>query len=353
MNFTTIQSEVGAQLRFDKSVAANATLIKRWINRAQQHMASRHDWSWLQKREIVQTKADKTQDSPASSSVAVSVGGTTVTGTSTNFAATDEGRFIQFEGSEDWYKITDVAGTTSLTIEAAYNGTTALSGADYTIRSFFYSLSSNVDRIVSVKQAQTPIQLGSMSPITLDRWVPFYSATGNPHLYACWGLDGEGGLSDAIVQASSGTTYKIDVVEVADEAGVTSPVLRASTYSGATSTGGGNWVIQFYPWASSAINMEVNFYRAIADLSDDSDTGVIPAKLRDTVLVEGALAYGKKYLNHDDATKQMNLFENMIEAAVIKDGQNRGAFTVLETIDSGPREPSLIQYPSQYPYAED
>ena len=330
MNFSTIQSEVAAQLRFDSSVTANSTLIKRWVNRAQQHMASRHDWSWLQKREIVQTKADKTQNSPASSSVAVDLAGTTVTGTSTNFATADVGRYIQFpSASDDWYKISGFTSTTSITIESAFTGATALSAANYTIRSFYYSLSSSVDRVVSVKQARTPMQLASMSPITMDRYVPFYDATGtNPTNYACWGLDGLGTSGDVTVQVTntSGRLYQIVVQESTDAEGNIQPVIAAIPAESGTGTiGSGNWVIQFYPWPSAALNMEISYYAAPADLTDGSDTGIIPVKLRDTVLVEGALAYGKKYLNHEDSSKQMGLFEGMIEAAVVNDGQNRGA----------------------------
>lgn len=356
MNFLGMQQEVSAQLRFDMTVGANLTLIKRWINRAQQHMASRHDWSWLESREVVQTAPDKTQDSPASSTVSISAGGLVVTGVGTNFASTDVGRYIQFpDTSNDWYKITVRSSATSITIEAPFTGTTAISGADYLIRTFYYPLSSSVDRIVSVKQAESPWFLKSMSPIKVDRWLPFYTATSaQPALYACWGQDTT--PSNDIIVSASGNQYIIGVTEVADEQGVTQPVLTAQLNTAGSTTTGVNanaWVMQFYPWPTVAMNMEACYYRVPGDLSANTDTGVIPVKLRDTVLVEGAIAYGMKYLDRKNAKEQMDMFEAEIQAAIAKDGQNRGAFTVLEAVDHGPRQPSIIQYPAEYPYSDD
>ena len=309
MDFQAIQNEVGAQCRFDVAVAANLTLVKRWINRAQQYIAGCHDWSWLEEREIVQTAADKTQDSPASSSVAVTSGGTTVTGTATDFATTDIGRYIQFPSTnDDWYKITARASTTSITIEAGFTGTADITGANYKIRSFYYALSSSVDRVVSVKQARTPITLSAMNPITLDRWGPFYAETGtDPRLYACWAKD---------------------------------------------AANGGNWVIQFFPWPSVKINMEVRYYAVPADLSANGDTGRIPQKLRDSLLVETAIAFGWKYLNDDRFDRQWAVVKSLLEKAVNNDGQDRGMVTVLEQVDEGPSNTGIIHYPADYPLPE-
>ena len=307
MDFQAIQNEVGAQLRFDVSVAANLTLVKRWINRAQQYVCSRHDWSWLQSREIVKTVADKTQDSPASSSVDVSVGGTTVTGTGTDFATTDIGRYIQIEGSDDWFKITARTSTTEITIETGWTGTAAASSADYTIRTFYYSLSSSVDRIVSVRQNRSPRKLGAMSPIMVDRWSPFYTDTSDqPYLYSCWGQDSSN-----------------------------------------------NWVVQFYPWPTVAINMEVFYYKIASDLSGNTDVGPIPTKLRDTMLVDGAIAYGREYLNDSRFTTAWNRFDGEVQEAILKDGQNRGVLNVIESADDGVRENNIIHYPSSYPIVDE
>ena len=299
MDYLAMQNEVGSQTRFDVAVAANLTLVKRWINRAQQYVAAKHDWSWLQAREIVQTVIDKT-----AGTVAITAGGTTVTGTSTAFAAVDVGAYIQFSSSNDWYRIATRTSTTSLTIEAAYVGTSDLTAGTYTIRRFYYSLSTSVDRVVKVKQAVSRVALTGMSPITLDRWAPLSTTTGKPTAYACWALS-------------------------AAEAGV--------------------WVMQFYPWPDVAMNMEVDYYRIPANLSADTDVGLIPVKIRDTALVDGAIAYGYQYLNDPRYQAMWEKFEGQLERFWLQDGQNRGEFSVLEPVDSTTQDPDLIRYPAGYP----
>lgn len=64
--------------------------------------------------------------------VSVDAGGTTVTGVGTAFAAADVGKFIRFAGERLQYLVTARAGATEITIEA-YRGTTALSGAAYSL----------------------------------------------------------------------------------------------------------------------------------------------------------------------------------------------------------------------------
>jgi len=230
-----------------------------------------------------------------------------VTGTATDFATTDVGRYMQFATNNDWYKISARASTTSLTIEAGFTGTSNVSGVDYTIRSFWYPLSASVDRIVSVKQARSPRKLGSMSPITLDRWAPFHEETSDqPYLYACWSQDSSN-----------------------------------------------KWLMQFFPWPTVKLNMEVAYYKVATDLSANSDTGPMPQKLRDMLLVEGGIAFAYAYLNDSRYKDQWSRFNNAIDAAISKDGQNRGAFSRLEAIDEGPREETIITFPANYPNVRD
>ena len=146
--------EVASQLNLNGSQTKVKTIIKRWINLSQQEMFGVDDFPWTWDREVVQTVIDKT-----AGTVSINAGATGVTGVSTAFGSSDVGSFIQFSSTDDWYKITAVASATSLTIEKAYVGTTNLSAGTYTIRKFFYTLSANADRLLSGKQAVTPIKL--------------------------------------------------------------------------------------------------------------------------------------------------------------------------------------------------
>jgi len=303
MDFQAIQNEVGAQLRFDVSVAANLTLVKRWINRAQQYITAKHDWTWLQAREIVQTAVDKTQDSPASSSIAITSGLASVVGNGTNFATTDVGRYIQFpDENDDWYRITARASATGCTIESPFTGDTLTAG-DYTNRTFWYSLSSSVDKVLWVRQARSPRKLVAMDPITIDRWAPYYSETSNqPRAYSMFGLD-------------------------------------SSYYN----------VIQFYPWPSEVMNMEVFYIKSAADLSGNTDTGPMPQKLRDMLLVEGGIAFGREYLNDSRYTFSWNRFTQILDDAILADGMNAGVLRTLESIDQNVEDVGSIRYPSDFP----
>lgn len=315
MNFQGLQNEVGSQTRFDVSVSGNLTLVKRWINRAQQYIAGTHDWSWLQTREIIQTIADKT----AGTVTTLAVSGVSVVGSGTSWASADEGSYIQFSTSNDWYRILQVVSTTNLVIEVAYTQTTAISSgspATYIIRKFYYPFGSDVDRVLSVRQAITPVKLYPMPFISLSRWTPFHSVTGKPYLYATAGLD-------QILSGGSSDTINFN-----------------------------KWTIQFYPWPDGVYNMEVDFLRAMTDLSANGDSGSIPVKMRDTVLVDGAVAYGYQYLNDPRYTAMWQKFEQGIERMWIQDGQNRAAMQVIEAVDNTTQDPDLIRYPSGYPFID-
>src|SRR3990172_5678312 len=146
LSFSDITTETLARLRLDSN---STTLANGWVNQTIQDLHSRHDWFWTLDRAIVQTFVDK----PAGT-VSVSASGTSVNGSSTEFDSGDIGSFIQFQDSNDWYKITAVGSAESLTIEIGYNGTSGLSAGTYTIRKIFYTI-SNARKILSATQAQT------------------------------------------------------------------------------------------------------------------------------------------------------------------------------------------------------
>ena len=91
------QQEVAALCKMDLSDTAQLTLIKRWLNFAQEDINSRSSWPWLEGREVVQTVVEK-----SAGTISVSSSSTAVTGSGTSFASTDIGSFIQFAGANDW-----------------------------------------------------------------------------------------------------------------------------------------------------------------------------------------------------------------------------------------------------------
>ena len=55
MAFSTLQAELASMLRLDVSDPTHATLLKRWLNLADDDIHRRHDGPWAVDREIVQT----------------------------------------------------------------------------------------------------------------------------------------------------------------------------------------------------------------------------------------------------------------------------------------------------------
>lgn len=249
-DFDSVVSEIATNLRLDITVPAQLAVVQGWLNDTIEDIHGRHDWYWTLGRQVVQTVIDKT-----AGTVAVSASGTAVTGASTAFAAADVGKFIQFSGSNDWYKILTAPTATSLTIEAGYNGTSALTAATYTIRKTFYSLPS-AEKILSAKHAQLKQDLVCLNHKDFDTFLTFGDTTGKASSFCVFGLDSSG-------------------------------------------------VLQFniYPHADEAYNIEVK-YKAMA--TEDS-LSLVPAKWR-YVYLDGCYFRGLQYI----AIGQPNFDRNLI-----------------------------------------
>lgn len=188
LTYADVGAEVAAQGRLDTNDSTISTLVNRWIDMAIQDIHARYDWFWTLDRTIVQTVIDKTDGT-----VSVASAGTSVTGSSTSFASTDVGSFIQFSGSNDWYKISTYSSSTAITIEIGYNGTTNLSAGTYRIRKFFYTLSA-AEKIIDIIQAQTFHKLTCRHFREMDLNVPFSQDTGPARSFCLYGIDSSGNL---------------------------------------------------------------------------------------------------------------------------------------------------------------
>lgn len=183
--FASLVTEALGNLRLD---SASQTLAEGWANRVIQEVHGRHDWFWARERQVVQTVADKTDGT-----VDVTAGATAVVGTSTAFAAADVGKFIQFEGSNDWYKITAVTDTENLTIEPAYTQTASLDDGTFIIRKIFYSI-PNARKVLSAKQALTKTEFVCMHYKEYQTYLEFSDSTGPGTSFCLYGIDSSNNL---------------------------------------------------------------------------------------------------------------------------------------------------------------
>ena len=280
--FLTLQSELKSRIRFDSGETDQVTLLKRWINAAQQELHSRHDWPWAFDREIVQTVADVT-----AGTVSISAGGTTVTGSSTSFASSDVGKFIQFSGSDDWYKVTAFTSTTSIDIEKPYTQTSALSAGTYILRKVFYSLSSSVEKILTIKRTVSGQKLELVHHREYDLYRPNPEGTGKSDSYVIYGYDSSN-----------------------------------------------NWQICIDPPADSIFNLEVRFKKKVTDMSADDDVSIIPEKWHSTVLLDGALYRALEYVRSDMSDRRAEVkraqFEDGIARMILDAEPTSDMHNVLE-----------------------
>lgn len=296
MQFSILQSECYLQLGLDSADTTNIALVKRWLNIAQQDIAMRYPWPFLEARESIATVLDKT-----AGTVSVTSGSTTVTGVSTAFAAADVGSFIQFSSENDWYRISARSSTTDLTLDKAYVESANLSGGTYTIRKFLYSLSSSVDRILTIKNWDTAIRLVETDFGTLDWLSGTNEAVGATSAYASYGLD------------SSGNTQ-----------------------------------LTFYPFPSDLRIFEVRYLKRLTDMSVDADLSVIPSKWHH-VLMEGALVYGFRYLRKFDLSSAWaQTYLSHIDQMQKYCKQSLDEIPVLRSIDQEVRG-RWISLPGEFP----
>lgn len=296
MIFSILQTECFQQLGLDSSDTTNIALVKRWVNICQQDIAMRYPWPFLETRESIASVLDKT-----AGTVSVTSGATTVTGVGTAFATTDIGSYIQFAGQNDWYRISAFSSTTSITIDKAYVESSNLSAGTYVIRKFLYSLSSSVDRILTIKNWDTAIRLVETDFGTMDWISGVNNAVGASSAYAAYGLD------------SSGNTQ-----------------------------------ITFYPFPSDLRIFEVRYLKRLTDMSADADLSVVPAKWHH-VLIEGALVYGFRYLRKFDLSNVWaQTYLGHLDMMQKHCKQSLDEVPVLRSIDSQVGN-EWIRFPGDYP----
>lgn len=256
--FLVLQQELADRLaNYDQTVSADATKLKRWLNLAQQYISGKHLWPFMLASEIVQTVPDYTTGTVATTADSTSI---TFSGT---IAVSRANSYVQFEDSNDWYKITaHTAGTATATISpAAINTNTA---ATYKIRKLHYTTSTPMIQIMDIKQLISPANMQSLSPLAADFYVPLYYGSG---------------------------TITHFIISVPD------------------STGKQQFSLFLTP--SEEINLMVRGYKALTDLSADADVSVIPSPWHDA-LVNIAAYYGFQGLDDTRAREELAIGEARI-----------------------------------------
>lgn len=293
-----MQQELAAQCGLNQTVTAQATLLKRWLNNSQQIILRSFEWPFLRASSplIVQTAADY-----SSGTISTTAGSTTATLQYTQ-TVDRTGWYLQTSSSKDWYRVSAHSiGSASLTLDAA--AINDLSGGTFTLRKFFYTTSSSVDRIIQITQSILPYQLIETTPEFFQSFNPGFLSTGTPRLYMLAGLDSSG--------------Y---------------PQFR------------------LWPNPDAAINLYVDYIKTATDMSVDGDVPVIPAKWHTTVLIEGAKMQAFDYLDDTRAKDSKTMFYKMIEDMKNEYDIGLHRHRVMTSIDNQPVGGNLGYMPLPFNY---
>ncbi len=265
--FLVLQQELAAQVGLDQTVSAQATLLKRWINNAQQVILRSFEWPFLRSPTslVIQTVPDISSGTVATTAGSTSITFSTAPVDSNGNNVSVLGRYIQTSSSDDWYRITaHTSGLTTATLEIAAIYTAA--AATFTVRKIYYSTSTSVDRIIQIWQDVLPYQLVETTPEFFQSFNPGFLSTGSVRLYCSAGVDSTGAPQ-----------------------------------------------FKLWPNPDAVVNLRIDYLTVATDMSADADVSVIPAKWHTTVLLEGAKAQGYSFLNDANYTTSVTLFKSMIE----------------------------------------
>lgn len=249
MDFTSLQLRVAEETGLDPT--ADATKLGVWVNESYRFLAGMREWPWLMGAKALQTEADTT-----SLTASVSAASTSVTLSSTVASSLANDYYIQFATTDDWYLITaHTGGTAAITISPAYQDASNLVSGTCIIRRVFYSLASDVDRIIDMRQTITDHALTYVDPRAFDRQLPDPTATGTPYVYTQLGLDSSRNLR-----------------------------------------------VNFYPIPSTKTNILYKYYQRVTDLSTGTDVPIIPAKFHQAIVFTALAMFGHPYI--DDTRMQ-------------------------------------------------
>lgn len=285
-NFLSLYTELGDRLGLDSTIASNKTRLQRWINLIYGDIVSRFPFEFLYKTEIVQTTTQYT-----TGTVSISNGGTTVTGVGTTFTSSMVNWYIQFAGSTNWYLVTTFNSATSLTVSPTYNEPNVTNGT-YVLRQRWYDLTSDVDRVMSVTQTNTPLKLTNLGVWTRDMYQPDITDVSIPTGYVLFQQDP--------ATAASGLKVR---------------------------------QMGFFPQPDAIYNIEVKYFFIPNDLSADTDVPVIPQNYI-TVLLEGGEWMGSKYLNASEEPSLLQSYEMKLAKMIEQENSNDDYLPVLTSSDT-------------------
>lgn len=295
MTFLEIRQRIAELCGLDVSDTTsdnNATILnklKEWVNARYRYIGGCRNWNWLLKNDILQTAVEIT-----TGTVDVTNGDTAITFSTGPTPSVANWR-IQFGDSDDWYDITAHTATqTGATLSDAYLGTTS-STQTYKLRKVYYSLPSDLAKVITLRQARSDYQIADVNVITFDRIIPDPDVTGNPRFHKVIGKDSSG-----------------------------------------------NYQLCFYPTPDDEMNIDLRYSQVVTELSDDADVPLIPLEFHDLLVWDTLATYGYMFVD-DNRILMAKKIADEIMKKMVENEVTTSRVTVRQKFDSGVSNPRLQQ----------
>lgn len=246
MDFTSLKTRVAEETGLD--LTNDATKLGVWVNEAYKFMAGARDWPWMMKSGVLQTTPDIT-----TGTVSINAGATTGTFSSAPASSVALDYFVQFTGqSDDWYPVaTHTGASTSFTISNAFVGSSNYTAGAYILRRVYYSLASDVDGILDMREAVNDNPLTYVEARDFDRVLPDPTSTSEaPRVYVPAGLD-------------------------------SSNLIR----------------VHLWPVPSQKVNIHYRYTRKVTELSSGSDSPILPEKFHLGIVFVALAMFGHPYID--------------------------------------------------------
>ena len=244
-NYANIKTEVVSKIGItDDDVK---TVVEQALNDILQEICQASNFSWLYGSSSFITSAPY-----EIGTAGVMEGNATVTGAGTTWTSSMVGR--KFLCANATYIISAVASASELTLSTVFAGSTN-AAAPYKIYQDEYSLSSDVEDVLSMRQENNPQKIKKVGVEVMDYYYPQRTSFGYPEVYSIIGYDTSGCMKVCV-----------------------------------------------YPIPNQARNIYYRYKKRVTEMSADSDIPIVPLRYR-WVLSKGALYTVAKYLDMPDIGK--------------------------------------------------
>ena len=252
-----------------------------------------------------------------------------------------------------------------------------------------YVMERDIDRIAILRQTASPARLIQIPDETFFRELPNPTASGSPRWYRIWeitGLSTKLASADSISvvssSASDGTSFTVSIMGYINgrldsevltlngtttvtgsktwdareifisKSGITTGNLTVKAVSASTTvltlgreeTSPRFKVVTLYPTPGSAITMYVEYYKAIRELTNDSDAPEFSEKFHHVVRM-GAIAKIYQFLGKtNDFIATQDLYARMVRAMVSADTSNPDLIEELSRDRRSYRKNGYIRY---------